>query len=88
MLLYKSFYKSQHFNRTIHHMRVLIAEDEPDIWKAYKITLESKGHEALISEDGNECIKIYKKELFEQQKEEQTMRIFIMRIRKTDLHSM
>lgn len=49
-------------------MRVLIAEDEPDIWKAYKIALESRDHEVLISEDGDECIKIYKQELLEQQK--------------------
>jgi CheY-like chemotaxis protein len=49
-------------------MRVLIAEDEPDIWKAYKIALEGRDHETLIAEDGDECIKLYKQELLEQQK--------------------
>lgn len=49
-------------------MRVLIAEDEPDIWKPYKIVLESRDHEAVIAEDGNECLEIYKHELLEQQK--------------------
>jgi CheY-like chemotaxis protein len=49
-------------------MKALIAEDEPDIWKAYKIALEGRDHEALIAEDGEECIKLYKQELLEQQK--------------------
>jgi CheY-like chemotaxis protein len=49
-------------------MKVLIAEDEPDIWKAYKIALEGRDHETLIAEDGHECIKLYKQELLEQQK--------------------
>jgi CheY-like chemotaxis protein len=49
-------------------MRVLIAEDEPDIWKPYKIALESRDHETVITEDGNKCLEIYKKELLEQQK--------------------
>jgi CheY-like chemotaxis protein len=43
-------------------MRILIAEDEPDIWKPYKIALESRGHEAIISQDGRECLKIYNEE--------------------------
>lgn len=49
-------------------MKVLIAEDEPDIWKAYRIALESRDHETIITEDGDECLKIYKQELLEQQK--------------------
>ena len=49
-------------------MRVLIAEDEPDIWKTYKVVLESRDHEAVIAEDGNKCLEIYKQELLEQQK--------------------
>jgi CheY-like chemotaxis protein len=49
-------------------MRVLIAEDEPDIWKAYKIALESRDHEVIIAEDGNKCLEIYNQELLEQQK--------------------
>ena len=49
-------------------MKVLIAEDEPDIWKPYKIILESRDHEAVIAEDGNSCLEIYKQELLDQQK--------------------
>lgn len=49
-------------------MRILIAEDEPDIWKPYKIALESRDHEAVIAEDGNECLEIYKQELLDQQR--------------------
>jgi DNA-binding NtrC family response regulator len=43
-------------------MRVLIAEDEPDICLTYKIALESRNHEAVIAQDGNESMEIYKKE--------------------------
>ena len=43
-------------------MRVLIAEDEPDIWKAYKIALESRNHQAIIAKDGKECLEIYYEE--------------------------
>jgi CheY-like chemotaxis protein len=43
-------------------MRVLIAEDEPDICLTYKIALESRNHEVIISQDGNESLEIYKKE--------------------------
>jgi CheY-like chemotaxis protein len=43
-------------------MRVLIAEDEPDIWKAYKIALESRNHQAIIAQDGKECLEIYDEE--------------------------
>ena len=43
-------------------MRVLIAEDEPDIWKAYKIALESRNHHVIIAQDGKECLEIYDEE--------------------------
>ena len=48
-------------------MRVLIAEDEPDICLTYKIALESRNHEAIISQDGNESLEIYKKEFLASQ---------------------
>jgi DNA-binding NtrC family response regulator len=45
-------------------VRVLIAEDEPDICLTYKIALESRNHEAVIAQNGDECMDIYKKEFF------------------------
>ena len=48
-------------------MRVLIAEDEPDICHTYKIALESRNHEAVISQDGNESLEIYKREFLASQ---------------------
>ena len=43
-------------------MRVLIAEDEPDICLTYKIALQSRNHEAIIANDGDTCLDIYQKE--------------------------
>ncbi len=40
-------------------MRVLIAEDEQDIAKAYKIVLKERGHEITVAEDGEQCLQIY-----------------------------
>jgi CheY-like chemotaxis protein len=50
------------------YMRVLIAEDEPDIWKPYKIALESRDHDVVVAEDGDRCLEIYKQELLDEQK--------------------
>lgn len=47
-------------------MKILIAEDEPEIWKPYKIALEARGHTVEISEDGEECLKKYNVELLKQ----------------------
>ena len=44
-------------------MRILIAEDEPDIRKTYKAALENRNHEVIISEDGKQCLDIYEREL-------------------------
>ena len=40
-------------------MRILIAEDEPDIAMQYKIVLEEKNHEVVIAENGEACLKAY-----------------------------
>ena len=48
-------------------MRVLIAEDEPDICLTYKIALESRNHETIILQDGNESLEIYKNEFLASQ---------------------
>ena len=44
-------------------MRILIAEDESDIWIPYKITLEKRGHSVDVAQNGEECIEIYKRAL-------------------------
>jgi CheY-like chemotaxis protein len=48
-------------------MKVLIVEDEPDICYTYKIALESRSHEAVISKDGNESLEIYRREFLASQ---------------------
>lgn len=40
-------------------MRILIAEDEPEILKPYQIALEARQHHVVSSESGEECLKIY-----------------------------
>ncbi|MBS1268425.1 MAG: Regulator of RpoS [Nitrosopumilus sp.] len=37
-------------------MKILIAEDEPEISEQYKLVLEHKGHTVKITEDGQLCI--------------------------------
>ena len=49
-------------------MKILIAEDEPEIWKPYKVALEARGHKVVISEDGQECLRKYNTELIKQKK--------------------
>jgi CheY-like chemotaxis protein len=44
-------------------LRILIAEDDPDIWTPYKIVLEKRGHIVDIACNGAECIGKYNKAL-------------------------
>jgi CheY-like chemotaxis protein len=41
-------------------LRILIAEDDPDIWTPYKIVLEKRGHAVDFAQNGVECIEKYK----------------------------
>lgn len=41
-------------------MRLLVAEDEPRIWKPYKIMLEARNHEVVVTENGEECMNVYR----------------------------
>jgi CheY-like chemotaxis protein len=41
-------------------LRILIAEDDPDIWIPYKIALEKRGHAVDCAQNGAECIEKYK----------------------------
>jgi CheY-like chemotaxis protein len=42
-------------------MKILIAEDEYNIAMQYRIALENRDHEVLITYDGDECIRSYRK---------------------------
>jgi CheY-like chemotaxis protein len=44
-------------------MNVLVAEDEKDISTLYKVALEERGHRVTITNDGDECLQVYHKEL-------------------------
>lgn len=41
-------------------MRLLVAEDEPRIWKPYKIMLEARNHEVTVTENGEDCVNVYR----------------------------
>lgn len=43
-------------------MRILVAEDEQDIARAFKKVLESRGHEVSITRNGENCVAIYSEE--------------------------
>jgi CheY-like chemotaxis protein len=44
-------------------LRVLIAEDDADMAKMYRIALEAKRHTVVITPDGEECVRVYKHEI-------------------------
>ncbi|HJT47015.1 MAG TPA: response regulator, partial [Nitrososphaeraceae archaeon] len=44
-------------------MNVLVAEDEKDISTLYKVALEERGHRVTITNDGDECLQVYHREL-------------------------
>jgi CheY-like chemotaxis protein len=41
-------------------MRILVAEDEPSTRTAYNTALEAKGHFVIATENGGDCIAVYK----------------------------
>ena len=41
-------------------LKVLIAEDEPDMAELYAETLRGSGHGVFITKDGEECLTIYR----------------------------
>jgi len=43
-------------------MRILIADDEPEILELYEKWLELKGRQVMTVKDGQECLKVYKRE--------------------------
>ena len=44
-------------------MKILVAEDEPEIMRIYKLLLEEKGYQVFATEDGKQCLNAYKTEL-------------------------
>ena len=40
-------------------MKILVAEDEQDIATQYKLSLENRKHQVVLTMDGDECIKAY-----------------------------
>ncbi len=44
-------------------MKILIAEDEPDILLQYKLALEGRDHHVVTTTNGEECLNVYMKEL-------------------------
>lgn len=40
-------------------MKILIAEDEPDIARSYKLALEERGHSVVITSNGEDCLVKY-----------------------------
>jgi CheY-like chemotaxis protein len=48
-------------------MRILVAEDEEDIRSVYCSTLVDRGHEVILTADGEECLNVYSQKLQERQ---------------------
>jgi len=47
-------------------MRILIADDEPEILELYEKWLELKGRQVITTKDGQKCLDVYKKEYNQQ----------------------
>jgi predicted transcriptional regulator/CheY-like chemotaxis protein len=43
------------------NIRVLVAEDEPGVTAVYKIALESKGHLVTLTDNGEDCVREYRR---------------------------
>jgi CheY-like chemotaxis protein len=44
-------------------LKILVAEDEPQLLQTYKLLLEHEGYQVVTTKDGEECIETYKAEL-------------------------
>ena len=40
-------------------MKILVAEDDPDIARLYELALKSRKHDVIITEDGEKCLEAY-----------------------------
>jgi CheY-like chemotaxis protein len=41
-------------------LKILVAEDEPEIMRIYTLLLKNKGYEVVGTDDGKKCIEAYK----------------------------
>ena len=41
-------------------LKILVAEDEPELLRFYKVLLEDQGHEVVTTRDGQECLDAYR----------------------------
>jgi CheY-like chemotaxis protein len=44
-------------------MKILIAEDDPRTLKPYQVALEARGHQVFATDNGEDCLQIYRREL-------------------------
>lgn len=44
-------------------MKILVAEDELEIAESYKLILEKRSHDVVLTADGLECVRVYKSAL-------------------------
>jgi CheY-like chemotaxis protein len=42
------------------NMKILIAEDERDVASAYRIVLEERNHELVVTDNGEACLEVYR----------------------------
>ncbi len=48
-------------------MKILIAEDEENISVLYRIALESRQHDVIVTSDGQQCVNVYMKQIGDNQ---------------------
>jgi CheY-like chemotaxis protein len=44
-------------------LRILVAEDEPEILRLYKLLFEGEGYHVVTTINGGDCLEVYKNEL-------------------------
>ena len=47
----------------VNNMKILIAEDDRDIALVYRIALQNRNHHVVITDNGEDCLTIYREEL-------------------------
>jgi CheY-like chemotaxis protein len=52
-------------------IEVLVADDEEDIRTIYKMAFEERGHKVTLTTDGEECLMVYHKKMFQRVQEQQ-----------------
>jgi DNA-binding response OmpR family regulator len=48
---------------TFEHMKILIAEDEPDIAMQYELALKDRKHDVIVAHDGEQALEAFYQEL-------------------------